>query len=284
MSEITLDQLPEDCFAQIMSLTSPQDVCRSVLVSSPIRFVADSDTVWEKFLPPNYEEILSRLVSPFVYSSKKELFARLSNPQLIDGGRKIFSIEKSTGKKCYMLSARELSIKWASHPLYWSWKPQFPQSRFAEVAELRTISWLEILGLLNTKLLSPRTLYGTYLILHFANRAYGLDTLPSEVSLEVGNVVKSQGTVYLSRCDSKKQSNSERLCCVRSCRRSKFCSAEKQVPVERKDGWMEIELGQFYNDQQGDEEVRMCLKEVKGEHLKGGLIVEGIELRPIQLH
>ncbi|KAG6646678.1 hypothetical protein CIPAW_07G024800 [Carya illinoinensis] len=267
-----------------MSLTSPQDVCRSVLLSSLIRFVADSDTVWEKFLPPNYEEILSRLVSPFVYSSKKELFARLSNPQLIDGDRKIFSIEKSTGKKCYMLSARDLSIKWASHPLYWSWKP-LPQSRFAEVAELRTISWLEILGLLNTNLLSPRTLYGTYLIVHFANRAYGLDTLPSEVSLEVGNVVKSQGTVYLSRsCDSKKQF-SERLCCVRSWQRSKFCSTEKQVPVERKDGWMEIELGQFYNDhQQGDEEVRMCLKEVKGEHLKGGLIVEGIELRPIQLH
>ncbi|KAG7969300.1 hypothetical protein I3843_07G024600 [Carya illinoinensis] len=89
MSEITLDLLPEDCFTQTMSLsTSPQDVCRSVLVSSLIRFVADSDTVWEKFLPPNYEEILSRLVSPFVYSSKKELFARLSNPQLIDGGRK----------------------------------------------------------------------------------------------------------------------------------------------------------------------------------------------------
>ena len=35
----------------------------------------------------------------------------------------------------------------------------------------------------------------------------------------------------------------------------------------------------FYNDE-GDGEVKMCLMEVKGEHLKGGLIVEGIELRP----
>ncbi len=54
---------------------------------------------------------------------------------------------------------------------------------------------------------------------------------------------------------------------------------ERQGLGERKDGWIEIELGYFYNDQ-GDEEVKMCLKEVKGEHLKGGLIVEGIEIRP----
>uniref|UniRef100_A0A7N2L8A3 Uncharacterized protein n=1 Tax=Quercus lobata TaxID=97700 RepID=A0A7N2L8A3_QUELO len=48
---------------------------------------------------------------------------------------------------------------------------------------------------------------------------------------------------------------------------------ERQAgPGERKDGWIEIKLGYFYNDE-GDEEV-------KGEHLKGGLIVEGIELRP----
>ena len=32
-----------------------------------------------------------------------------------------------------------------------------------------------------------------------------------------------------------------------------------------------------------DVEVKMCLKEVTGTHLKGGLVVEGIELRPKQL-
>lgn len=90
MSEIGLDLLPEDCFAQIMSLTSPQDACRSVVfVSSLARFMVDSDAVWQKFLPSDCEEILSRLVSPFDYSSQKELFARLSKPQLIDGGRKV---------------------------------------------------------------------------------------------------------------------------------------------------------------------------------------------------
>ena len=150
--------------------------------------------------------------------------------------------------------------------------------RFAEVAELRTISWLEIQGLLNTRLLSPKTCYGAYLIVKFADRAYGLDSVPSEVSLEVGNY-KSHGTMYLSRPKSEKQSleNIHYVNRIKTLRSNVF--EERQGLGERKDGWIEIELGYFYNDL-GDEEVKMCLKEVKGEHLKGGLIVEGIEIRP----
>ncbi|KAM4108980.1 hypothetical protein ACJW30_03G088000 [Castanea mollissima] len=255
-----------------MSLTSHQDVCRSAFVSSLIRYMADSDTVWEKFLPSNYEEILSRLVFPLAYSSKKELLSRLSKPQLIDGGRKIFSVEISSNKKCYMLGARELSIKWASHPLYWCWK----LTTFS--IKLRTISWLQIEGLLSTRLLSPRTSYGAYLVVNFADRAYGLDSLPSEVSLEVGNF-KSQGTVYLSRPKIEKQSLQSIPYVNRiKAMRSKVFQERQAGPKERKDGLTEVELGYFYNDE-GDEEVKMCLKEVKGEHLKGGLIVEGIELR-----
>ncbi|PIA36200.1 hypothetical protein AQUCO_03400247v1 [Aquilegia coerulea] len=49
---------------------------------------------------------------------------------------------------------------------------------------------------------------------------------------------------------------------------------------KRDDGWMEIELGEFYNDQGEDGEVQMTLTEIKGGHLKCGLIVQGIELRP----
>lgn len=49
---------------------------------------------------------------------------------------------------------------------------------------------------------------------------------------------------------------------------------------EREDECIEIELGSFYNDGGDAKEVEMCRKEVPGEHLKGGLIVEGIELRP----
>ncbi|GKD38325.1 F-box protein PP2-B15-like protein, partial [Tanacetum coccineum] len=45
--------------------------------------------------------------------------------------------------------------------------------------------------------------------------------------------------------------------------------------------WLEIELGEFYNDGSSEKEVKMSLREVDGVRLKGGLLVEGIEIRPV---
>ncbi|KAH1071466.1 F-box protein PP2-B15 [Glycine max] len=119
-----MELLPYDCFAHILSFTSTQDVCRSSLVSSIVQSMADSDAVWEKFLPLNHQEIVSRLVPPsLLCSSKKELFVKLCKPRPIDDGNKMLSIEKTTGKICYLLSARQLSITWGNSSLYWSWKP-----------------------------------------------------------------------------------------------------------------------------------------------------------------
>ncbi|XP_057439333.1 F-box protein PP2-B15-like [Lotus japonicus] len=253
-----MELLPEDCFAHILSFTSPQDVCRSFQTSSIVRSMADSDSVWEKFLPLYYHGIISRLVVPLSLpcSSKKDLFVRLCKPQLVDDGNKMLSIDKTSGKICYLLSARKLSIAWGSSPLYWSWKP-VQGSRFAEAAELRTICWLEITCSISSGMLSPETIYEAYLKVKIADRAYGLDSLPSEVWVEVGNR-KSKGTVYI---------------------RKGKASCHCQSSEHDEDEWLEIELGSFYTNSD-DEEVRMCLKEIKGVHLKGGLIVDGIEIRP----
>ncbi|XVF41834.1 hypothetical protein PTKIN_Ptkin01aG0312200 [Pterospermum kingtungense] len=302
------DLLPDDCFAYILSLTSPADACRISLVSSTIRVLANADNVWEKFLPSDYQDILSRLLHPLVYSSKKELFFRwwikyeffivknsylfhhlwmrtmaLENcPMPVAGSnQRWLANEKSSGKKCYMLSARELNITWAENPLFWTWKP-FPSSRFSEVAELRTIWWLEIQGRTKSSMLSPTTVYEAYLIVKFADRAYGLDLLPSKVSVEIGNV-KLEGTVYLRPNQSKKQCLETVSRCssqIEVLRSMAYRGKEERVPCKREDGWIEIELGSFYNHDEGDVQVNMCLKEVKGTHLKGGLIVQGIELRP----
>lgn len=85
-----MEYLPEDCFAHILSFTSPLDVCRTSLISSVVKSMADSDTVWAKFLPHNYQQIVSRLVGPsFPCSTEKELFFRLCKPQPIDDGNKV---------------------------------------------------------------------------------------------------------------------------------------------------------------------------------------------------
>nr|GEZ64953.1 F-box domain, phloem protein 2-like protein [Tanacetum cinerariifolium] len=50
------------------------------------------------------------------------------------------------------------------------------------------------------------------------------------------------------------------------------------APTTRNDGWMEIELGEFYHDDGDEGDVEMKFQEHRT--WKMGLIVEGIELRP----
>ncbi|XP_022869387.1 F-box protein PP2-B15-like [Olea europaea var. sylvestris] len=278
-----LDDLPEDCLSHVIGFTSPRDACRFMLASTTFCNSVESDLLWDKFLPHDYLDIISKLVSPVKFSSKRDLFFQLSTPLLIDGGNKTFAIDKFTNKKCYMLSARELSIAWANYPLYWCWK-RLLQSRFLEGVELIMVCWLEIQGTINTRTLSPDTIYGAYLIVNLAGRAFGLDSLPSEVSIEVGNY-RSRRNIYL-RHNKRNKQECEHIINIRHKidrsrlrSRSKVCEVEECFLHERKDGWLEVELGEFYCDGK-DREVKMSLKEVKGEHLKGGLIVEGIELRP----
>ncbi|CAI9768947.1 unnamed protein product [Fraxinus pennsylvanica] len=278
MAATSIQDLPEDCLAHVIAFTTPHNACESSIVSTMFRNSVESELVWDKFLPYDYVDIMSKLVSPIEFSSKKDLFFKLSTPLLIDGGNKTFAIDKYTNKKCYMLSARELSISWASNPLCWSWKPLL-HSRFYEGVELIMVSWLEIHGKINTQMLSKSTTYGAYLIVKLANRAFGLDTLPSEVSIEIGDY-KSIGTTYLRDHASKKQ---ELECDYMQHKidgsRSGVCEAKERIVHRREDGWLEVELGEFYCDGK-EQEVKMSFKEVEGEHLKGGLLVEGIELRP----
>ncbi|KAL9175124.1 hypothetical protein ABFS82_02G095300 [Erythranthe guttata] len=261
-----IESLPEECLSHIISLTCPKDACRSSLVSCTFRDAADSDLVWNKFLPLDYSDIISNSVSPFFFSSKKDLYAKLSStPLLIDGGQKTFLLDKHTNKRCYMLSARELSITWSTNSPYWHWKHLF-HSRFPEAVELVMVSWLEIRGKINTGMLSPNTTYGAYIVVQVVKRAFGLDDTPLEVSIEVGDY-KTRGKIYMNLNGFKRQGYEP------------FCVGGKRFPCPRGDGWLDIELGEFYNDE-SDKEVKMEFKEIKGNQLKGGLLVEGIELRP----
>ncbi|XVF65106.1 hypothetical protein PTKIN_Ptkin09bG0220000 [Pterospermum kingtungense] len=85
--------LPEECMCLILSLTSPRDACRAALVSPALRSVADSDAVWERFLPTDYEEIISNSSSPSLLSlAKKDLYVHLSfHPILIENGTMVLS-------------------------------------------------------------------------------------------------------------------------------------------------------------------------------------------------
>nr|GLL26549.1 F-box protein PP2-B13-like isoform X1 [Ipomoea trifida] len=197
--ERELGMLPEDCISCILCRTSPLDAFHLSLVSSTFRSAAGADSVWEGFLPSDYAQIVAKSTVPLKFSSKKDLFLQLCNSILIDDGNKSFALEKSTGLKSYMLSARELSIRYGYAPDHWAWK-YTPESRFAEVAELKTICRLEIQGKIRTETLSPNTKYGAYMVMKMTDGAFGLDAIPCEMSVAVGNDTEATGgTAYLRK-------------------------------------------------------------------------------------
>ncbi|CAL5363103.1 unnamed protein product [Camellia sinensis] len=287
-----IDLLPEGCIANVLSLTSPGDACRLSLVASLFRSAAESDGVWETFLPSDYVDIIGRAVDPTPSSpwSKKQLYLWLSdNSLIIDNGTKSFSLEKWSGKKCYMLAARDLSIVWGDTPQYWKWT-SLSESRFSEVAELVSVCWLEIHGKIKTSMLSPNTTYAAYLVFKSTEEAYGFEYQPAEVTVGITGGESETQTVYLDPDTGHGQQfqiiprpggmfNRIRTRMLRP-----FASISRQsdsrYPKARGDGWMEIQLGEYFNKDGEDGELEMSLREVRGGNWKSGLIVHGIDIRP----
>ncbi|KAB2085580.1 hypothetical protein ES319_A05G407900v1 [Gossypium barbadense] len=153
---LDLSALPLDCITLIISFTSPRDACRLSLVSTALNSATESDAVWESFLPSQFQALIPSSLS---FSSKKQLYLSLcENPLLIEAGRKSFWLDRVSGKKCYMLSPRDLSIIWSDTPDYWRWV-SIPEARFDEVAELLSVCWFEIRGKISISMLSPMTHY-----------------------------------------------------------------------------------------------------------------------------
>lgn len=284
------ESLPEGFVANALALTSPRDVCRLSLVCSVFRSASEWDAVWEKFLPPDYHKILAEAdggAGSVRSCSKKDIYLRLcDHPVIVDGGNKSFSLDKPTGKRCYMLAARDLSIVWGNTPRYWRWI-SLPESRFTEVAELKNVCWLEVHGKINTSMLSTNTRYVSYLVYKLTSDIYGFENQPAEVSVGVHGVESQTKTVFLDPEASQRYENNagpgrrfrifSRLTRVGS---RPTGSAHLNGPKMRQDGWLEVELGEYYNERGEEGELEMSLMEVKGGNWKSGIIIQGIEIRP----
>ncbi|XP_009412445.2 F-box protein PP2-B10 [Musa acuminata AAA Group] len=270
-----LARLPEECVALVLSHTSPRDSCRSALVSSAFLSAANSDVLWERFLPSDYADILSRAVHPVEYSSKKQLYIRLCDSILLDDGKVSFRLEKSTGGKCYMVSAESMTIIWGYESRYWRWVPH-PESRFAKVAELLSVCWLHIRGSMNCRLLSRRTRYVVCIVFKLTPGSHGLGDPPQKASVKLGSYA-SESFIRLQPDDDDDDDDE-----------SEEEGEEEKAAVEgedaktrlREDGWMEMELGDFYTEEGDDGNVEVNLRETEGLNWKRGLIVQGLEFRP----
>ncbi|VFQ92648.1 unnamed protein product [Cuscuta campestris] len=304
--DINFDGLPEGCVANALSLTSPEDACRLSLTGSTFRSAAMSDAVWERFLPPDYRDIISRSADAADLlasaASKKDLYFRLCDfPVLIDGDTKSFSLEKKSGKKCYMIGSRSLKIVWSDTPKYWRWI-SLPHSRFLEAAELISVCWLEICGSIDTTTLSPNTNYAAYLVFTLQPKPYGFEYQPLDAEMTTADNrggAKKQ-TVYLDPRGAERDDGgnvsgvhappmafrprSGTRVTYRARRQAMNADLERgaagRFPRRRScDGWMEVELGEFFVGEGGGGEVGVRLTEINSQW-KSGLVVEGIEIRP----
>ena len=87
-------EFPEGCVANILSWTTPKEAGRACAVSHLFRAAADSDAVWSRMLPSDWQAIIARSVTPLDFPSLKHLYLSLSNnPILIDGATKVRSFE-----------------------------------------------------------------------------------------------------------------------------------------------------------------------------------------------
>ncbi|KAI3819051.1 hypothetical protein L1987_12873 [Smallanthus sonchifolius] len=283
------ESIPEGFVAKALSLTSPRDASRLSLVSSVFRSAAEWDAVWESFLP---SEIVTQAVEDGLSFSSKKQFRLCDHPLIIDGGNKSFSLDKQSGKKCYMLAARDLSIVWGDTPRYWRWI-SLPESRFTEVAELISVCWFEVHGRISTSMLSPNTLYVAYIVFKSTSETHGFEYQPAEVSIGISGLESQTKTVFL-----EPEGEPRRRYPVMPRRRmgmyrrghvaypnpivpmNQSSNGNGPGPKQREDGWMEIELGEYFIKKGEEGELEMSMIEVKGGNWKGGLVIQGIEIRP----
>lgn len=115
-------RLPEELLAAIISLTSPQDALRAAAVSRAFLAAADSDTVWSGFLPRDLPRFVAEGELPPAPPSKKALFRCLSDiPALLPRELVSMRLDRATGAKCFLLSARALHIARGETTASWQW-------------------------------------------------------------------------------------------------------------------------------------------------------------------
>uniref|UniRef100_A0A1J3CIQ4 F-box protein PP2-A13 n=1 Tax=Noccaea caerulescens TaxID=107243 RepID=A0A1J3CIQ4_NOCCA len=142
-----LVDLPENCVALIMMRLDPPEICRLARLSSVFRRASSADFIWESKLPSNYRIIARKVFDEITLRKliKKDLYAKLTRPNLFDGGTKELWIDKNTGRLCLSFSSKALRITGIDDRRYWSHIPT-DDSRFQSVAYVQQIWWFEVGG------------------------------------------------------------------------------------------------------------------------------------------
>ncbi|CAH1435132.1 unnamed protein product [Lactuca virosa] len=211
----------------------------------------------------NNEGIIKRSGNDVQIASSVELCLLLFKGILIDNGEKLFSLNEVNGKRCHMLPAK--AIIYNSSNIRLCNPPTESRCRFEEVVEILSHQDFRIKCDIETKMLSSDTTYACFLVFKFSKKCHGLqcpvkarDLVPHRKEITKIISFRYPSTVNLDKI--------------------------KWIPKQREDGWMEVIVWETNVDNtHNDEYVPMDLKLTCFEGNMSGLIVYGIEFRPIVL-
>ncbi|KAK9067834.1 hypothetical protein SSX86_011945 [Deinandra increscens subsp. villosa] len=228
--------------------------------------LSDSDVNWEKKLPTDYEDIIKWSTSSVHWTTKKEAYSVICKGFLINDGEKWFSLDKN-GKKCHMTSAR-VAGKFGKDGYLLS----LPESRFGEAIELGDWNF-EINYEIMSQLVSSDTTYASYLVYKLPKDQSGY-----EAPLHVMDGPNDGWYIYLT---------SPRTPVIRpkadqDTHNPLNCPRLKGFAQQRNDGWMEVQIWEFRTTTTSHAiRHHLFLSSANFKMLLSGLIIEGIEFRPI---
>lgn len=260
-SETGLGDLPESVVASVLVNLNSQEICRLAALNRAFRGASSADFVWESKLPENYDSIISRVFgddNEFPSNlCKRDIYARLSRPNSIDGGTKKVWLHKGTGRPSMSISFNGLSITGIDDRRYWS-RIFTDESRFSSVAYLQQIWWFEVDGEVDFPF--PVGTYNLYFRLQLGRsgrrfgrricnceQIHGWDKKPVRFQLSTSDGQKAMTECYLTSPGDWK------LYHVGS-----FVVADSKVPMKVKFSMMQIDC----------------------THTKGGLCVDSVFICP----
>ncbi|KAK1369077.1 F-box domain-containing protein [Heracleum sosnowskyi] len=265
-----LEKLPEECILEVVSRTGPMEACRLSVVSKRFLSAAESNILWQRLLPSDYQQLLNRSDASFrkiKFAHKKDLFLFLiGNHVIIDGNTLCFWLHKRTGKKFFLVAASFIGEGDIEEEFYVrdGWYRSGDKSRFQNrVTVCKNVEWFEIHGKISTSILSPNTTYTICLVFHSSIYIDQHFDQPVKVSIGIDGVESIRQIVCLNPHKMRSEGDDD-----------------LQYPQQRKDDRFEVKLGEYFNREGDEMNLEITMMEVESEEPKNGPGIEGFELRP----
>ncbi|CAH1442274.1 unnamed protein product [Lactuca virosa] len=209
-----------------------------------------------------HEEIKVLKESQQSCKSDLNVYQEQQLPPTSEEVEKLSTLKEENKKKHYMLLAKEALYESSNMKLFNSINSTQFRSQ-EEVLELARQQVFRIKCKIESQRLSPDTEYACYLVFKLSEQCHGLRC--PVIVRELSNRKKKNTRIIYFRSPSPCNVNDT-----------------DWVPVERENGWMEVNVWQFNSSNKlQDDCVSINLKLISYEGTLSGLIISSIEFRPI---